>query len=36
VAEVIRQNTKKKWIDDVIDRYLDFGKIDSMIEFGAE
>lgn len=26
VADTIKQHTDKKWIDDVIDRYLDFGK----------
>ena len=29
VAEVIKQNTKKKWIDDLIDRYLNFRKIEN-------
>ena len=28
VAEVIKQNTDDKWIDGVIDRYLNFGKIE--------
>jgi len=32
VAEVIKQNTKKKWIDEVIDRYLNFGKIEKYME----
>ena len=32
VAEVISQNTKDNWIDDVIDRYLNFGKIDTLAE----
>jgi hypothetical protein len=36
VVEAIKQNTEKQCIDDVSDRYLNFGKIDSMIEFGAE
>jgi hypothetical protein len=30
VAEVIKQNTKKKWIDEVIDRYLNFEKIENI------
>jgi hypothetical protein len=31
VAEAIKQNTEKKWIDEVIDRYLNFGKIESVL-----
>ena len=31
VAGAIKQNTDKKWIDDVIDRYLNFEKIDIMV-----
>ena len=31
VAEAIKQNTDKKWIDEVIDRYLNFGKIESVL-----
>ena len=27
VTKVIKQNTKKKWIDDVIERYLNFWKV---------
>lgn len=30
VAKVIKQNTDEKWIDDVIDRYLNFEKIENM------
>ena len=30
VAGVIKQHTEKKWIDEVIDRYLNFGKIENM------
>ena len=30
VAEEIKQNTDKKWIDEVIDRYLDFEKIETI------
>ncbi len=31
VAEAIKQNTQDKWIGDLIDRYLDFEKIESAI-----
>ena len=30
VAKVIKQNTKEKWIDEVIDRYLNFEKIETI------
>ena len=30
VAGAIKLNTKNKWIDDVIDRYLDFGKLEGF------
>ena len=30
MAKTIRKNTDEKWIDEVIDRYLDFGKIDRL------
>ena len=29
VTNTIKKNTDEKWIDDVIDRYLDFGKIET-------
>ncbi len=32
VAEVIKQNTKNQWIDEVIDRYLNFEKIEKQAE----
>ena len=31
VAETIQDNTEGKWIDDVIDRYLNFGKVDAQL-----
>lgn len=36
VAEAIKQNTNDRWIDEVIDRYLDFGKIEAIVEEGIE
>ena len=30
VAGAIKLNTKNKWIDDVIERYLNFGKIENI------
>jgi hypothetical protein len=36
VANAIKQNTKDSWIDAVIDRYLDFGKIPFDIEIPNE
>ena len=32
VAKVIEEETNENWIDDLIDRYLNFGKIDKMIK----
>ena len=31
VTKTIKHNTDKKWIDDVIDRYLDFEKIENTL-----
>ncbi len=31
VAGTIKQNTGKKWIDEFIGRYLDFGKISELM-----
>ncbi|MBC8468064.1 MAG: hypothetical protein H8D56_01220 [Planctomycetes bacterium] len=32
VAGAIKQNTKKQWIDELIDRYLNFEKVESVVE----
>ena len=32
VTDIIKQNTTKKWIDAVIDRYLNFEKVEKYIE----
>lgn len=34
ITATIKQHTDKKWIDEVIDRYLDFGKIDNLMNQG--